>query len=44
MSAFYSSKAEFAGGKTVREWLSSQSYEAQKEFGMRVLRDYGVIK
>ena len=44
ISAFYSSKAEFAGGKTVREWLSSQSYEAQKEFGMRVLRDYGVIK
>lgn len=26
---------------TVREWLSSQSFEAQQDFGMRVIRAFG---
>ena len=44
ISGFYSSKQAFAGGKTVREWLGSQSFDAQREFGLKVLRDFGVIK
>ena len=36
VSAFYSSKAPYVTGSrtlTVRQWLSTQSYEAQREFG-----------
>ena len=44
ISGYYSSKQLFTGGKTVREWIGTQSYEAQREFGLRVLRDFGVIK
>ncbi|EYE87359.1 hypothetical protein Q428_13775 [Fervidicella metallireducens AeB] len=44
ISAYYSSKRPFTHGKTVRDWLSGQSYEAQYKFGMNVLRQYGVIK
>lgn len=29
------------GGKTVRNWLNGQSFEAQLEFGKRVLRLFG---
>ncbi|WP_240358338.1 hypothetical protein [Myxococcus vastator] len=41
VSAFYSSIQRFSGGKTVREWLRAQSYEAQREFGLKLLRDFG---
>lgn len=43
ISAFYSSIQKFSEGMTVREWISLQSYEAQRAFGLQVLRDYGVI-
>ncbi|WAM32024.1 hypothetical protein [Caldicellulosiruptor naganoensis] len=44
ISGYYSSKKEFTKGKTVREWLTGQSYEFQYEFGLQVLRDFGVIE
>jgi RHS repeat-associated protein len=44
ISGFYSSKQAFTNGKTVREWLGSQSWDAQREFGLNVLRRFGVIE
>jgi hypothetical protein len=43
ISALYSSKARVAEGLTVRQWLSSQSFEAQRDFGVDTLRRYGAI-
>ncbi|WP_141326874.1 hypothetical protein [Myxococcus sp. AB025B] len=44
ISAYYSSKDPlFSGGQTVRQWLSGQSLKAQREFGLKILRDYGAI-
>jgi hypothetical protein len=43
ISAFYSSIQRFSEGMTVRKWLSTQSYEAQRAFGLQALRDHGVI-
>lgn len=34
ISAFYSSKQPYTNGKTVRDWLNGQSYEAQYKFGI----------
>ncbi len=34
---YYSSKQWFTGGKTVRQWLGSQSYEEQMRFGRDIL-------
>jgi hypothetical protein len=42
ISGFYSSKPDFAGGQTVRQWLSGQSFEQQRAFGQQVLRVFGV--
>jgi RHS repeat-associated protein len=38
ISAFYSSKTVASGKLTVRQWLSTQSYEAQKKFGEGILQ------
>jgi hypothetical protein len=44
ISAYYSSKdPRFTGGQTVRQWLSGQSLQAQRKFGLTVLQGYGVI-
>jgi len=44
ISAYYSSKdPRFTGGQTVRQWLSGQSFQAQRKFGLTVLQGYGVI-
>ena len=43
ISAYYSSIQKFSEGMTVRKWLSTQSYEAQRAFGLQVLRDNGVV-
>ncbi len=43
VSGIYSSKDPIAQGMTVREWLSSQSWEAQYNFGISILEDFGVI-
>lgn len=42
ISGFYSSKPEFAQGKTVRDWLAGQSHQEQYKFGMDVLNRFGV--
>ncbi|NOK37815.1 hypothetical protein HMI49_31910 [Corallococcus exercitus] len=44
ISAYYSSK-EFAlsGSQTVRQWLSSQSFQAQRDFGMKTLIRFGAV-
>jgi hypothetical protein len=41
ISAYYSSKPAFAKGMTVREWLSRQSFQAQRAFGIKTLKRYG---
>jgi hypothetical protein len=33
MANYYSSKQPFAGGKTVRDWLSGQNFKKQLDFG-----------
>jgi RHS repeat-associated protein len=43
ISGYYSSKRPFTGGKTVREWLSGQSFQEQFDFGMSVLKEYGDV-
>jgi|GEM_PF-4453370 len=43
ISGYYSSKQEFTGGRTVREWVREQSFEQQHAFGIKVLRDFGAI-
>jgi hypothetical protein len=44
ISAYYSSKdPRFTGGQTVRQWLSGQSIQAQRAFGLKILQDYGVV-
>jgi hypothetical protein len=44
ISAYYSSKdPRFTGGLTVRQWLSGQSFQAQRAFGLKILQDYGVV-
>lgn len=43
ISAYYSSKQKFTGGIVVREWLRTQSYAEQRAFGLRTLRQFGVI-
>jgi hypothetical protein len=41
ISGYYSSIQDFTGGQTVRQWLSTQSLEAQREFGLQVIRRFG---
>jgi RHS repeat-associated protein len=41
ISGYYSSKDFFTGGQTVRQWLSTQSFQQQFEFGMKILFEYG---
>lgn len=41
ISGYYSSKTTFTRGKTVRQWLSSQSYQEQYDFGIQTLKRFG---
>ena len=43
ISAYYSSKQPFTGGLTVRDWLSSQSFDEQYEYGVRIMRQFGGV-
>ncbi|QAT85504.1 putative lipoprotein [Corallococcus coralloides] len=44
ISGYYSSKiGSFTGSQTVRQWLSSQSFQAQRDFGMKTLIRFGAI-
>jgi hypothetical protein len=40
ISGYYSSIRPFTSGLTVRQWLSGQSLEAQREFGEQILRQF----
>ncbi|MEN1785784.1 MAG: RHS repeat-associated core domain-containing protein, partial [Bacteroidota bacterium] len=41
ISGFYSSKQPFTKGETVRQWLSTQSYKQQYDFGIKTLKRFG---
>jgi YD repeat-containing protein len=41
ISAYYSSKDFFTNGQTVRQWLSTQSLQAQRQFGLDTLKRFG---
>jgi len=41
ISGYYSSIQDFTGRQTVRQWLSTQSFKAQQEFGLQVIRRFG---
>jgi uncharacterized protein RhaS with RHS repeats len=43
VSGYYSSKQAFTGGQTVRQWLRSQSYQQQYDFGIKTLNQFGWI-
>lgn len=43
VSGYYSSIQDFTGGQTVRQWLGTQSLEAQQQFGLDVLRRFGGV-
>ena len=42
ISAYYSSIQSFTNGMTFRNWLAGQSFETQYEWGIKVLRMFGV--
>ena len=42
VSAYYNSVHRFTNGMRFRDWLSGQSFETQYEWGIKVLRKYGV--
>jgi RHS repeat-associated protein len=42
ISAYYSSVRPFTEGMTVRQWLSPQSFDEQRAFGLDVLTQYGI--
>lgn len=41
ISAYYSSKDFFTNGQTVRQWLSTQSFQVQRQFGLDTLKRFG---
>ncbi len=41
ISGYYSSIRPFTNGQTVRKWLSTQSYQAQYDFGIQTLKKFG---
>jgi len=43
VSAHYSSEYD-ASGKTVRDWLSGQSFDQQYQYGMETLHKLGIVK
>jgi hypothetical protein len=42
ISGYYSSIQEFSQGMRVRDWLNGQTLQDQYQFGMSVLRKFGV--
>ena len=42
ISEFYSSKHSFTEGLTLRNWLAGQSFSVQYEWGLRILKMFGV--
>lgn len=45
ISGYYNTTTfDFTSGSSVRNWLAGQPFEVQFDFGMNVLRDFGVIR
>jgi putative cell wall-binding protein len=45
ISGYYNSiRPDISGNMRVRDWLAGQSYEYQYEFGIDILKQFGVIK
>lgn len=43
ITKYYNSVQDFTGGKTVRQWLASKSFDEQWKFGIDKLREYGDV-
>ena len=43
LSGHYSSKQFFTNGQTVRQWLSTKSYQEQYDYGIKMLKQFGWI-
>ncbi|MDL4842507.1 SAR2788 family putative toxin [Aquibacillus rhizosphaerae] len=43
ITGHYNSKPSFAKGKTVRDWLAGQSFNEQKNYGLKILKRYGAL-
>ena len=43
ISGYYNSKSDFTNGVSVRDWLSTKTFEEQLAFGLKELRKYGTI-
>ncbi len=41
VSGHYSSIQPFTNGQTVRQWLSTQSFQAQYDYGIQTLKNFG---
>ncbi|HKX77416.1 MAG TPA: hypothetical protein VJM34_02735, partial [Novosphingobium sp.] len=41
ISAYYSGKDFFTNGQTIRQWVSTQSFQAQRQFGLDVIKRFG---
>lgn len=41
ITGYYNSKQPFTGNLTVRQWLSTQTYEQQYEFGVKIMKKFG---
>ena len=45
ISGYYNTTTfQFTNGQKLRDWLAGQSFEVQYNFGLEVLRTFGVIK
>ena len=45
ITGYYNAKYfEFTYGESVRDWLSGQTFEFQTEFGVKVLKGFGVVE
>jgi RHS repeat-associated protein len=40
LADYYASKPRFTGGKTVRDWLSEQTFKQQHDFGLKKLQEF----
>ncbi|MDU4961607.1 MAG: hemagglutinin repeat-containing protein [Sporomusaceae bacterium] len=43
ISGHYSSKPDWAGGKTVRDWLADKSFQEQFDYGLNYLKEFGEV-
>ncbi|AYE34005.1 hypothetical protein [Clostridium septicum] len=43
ISGYYSSKPPFTNGLTVRDWLSTKSFDEQFKYGIEMLQQYGNV-